>query len=298
MTEFLMSLGPYSAAVFIILQALQVVVAPVPGELTGLVGGYIYGKTFGFILSTAGLSLGSWVAFELANLFGKPFVERIIKKEVLEKFKFLETNTGATICFLLFVIPGFPKDVLCYVVGLSGMRLVTFLIVTTIGRVPGTYLLTIQGAAVGNRAYSEAVLIAFICASLLLAVYLCRGHIFRWVKARRCFLFAVGIGILGYTPANGQVVARFFYDENGNVVRQERDTNGDRRVDVLPTHKDGNKVLQEEDQNFNGKIDARYFFRDGQFIGQERVTEAEPLIPAGPFSSRKRLVFECSRGPQ
>lgn len=182
LTQFLISLGPYSVAAFIMLQALQVVVAPIPGELTGLVGGYIYGTTFGFILSTVGLSLGSWVAFELANLFGRPFVERIIRKEVLKKFKFLETNTGATICFLLFVIPGFPKDVLCYVVGLSRMHLVTFLIVTTIGRVPGTYLLTIQGAAVGNQAYSEAALIAFICAALLLAAYVCRGYIFRWVK--------------------------------------------------------------------------------------------------------------------
>jgi hypothetical protein len=90
------------------------------------------------------------------------------------------------------------------------MRLATFLIVSTIGRVPGTYLLTLQGAAVGSQEYSIAILIAFICAAVGVATYLYRAAILRWVKAKACFLFAVGIGILSQITANGQVVARFF----------------------------------------------------------------------------------------
>src|SRR4030095_7931910 len=106
--EFLTSLGLYSPIFFILLQALQVVISPIPGELTGVVGGYVYGLTYGFILSTLGLTLGSWVAFELSSILGRPFVEKILKKDRLEKFDFLTTNTGATIAFLLFLIPGFP----------------------------------------------------------------------------------------------------------------------------------------------------------------------------------------------
>ena len=179
---FLSSFGPYSSAVFVVLQSLQVVISPIPGELTGVVGGYVYGQTYGFVLSTLGLTLGSWVAFELSSILGRPFVERLLKKETIDKFDFLTTNTGATITFLLFLIPGFPKDVLCYVLGLSRMRLRTFLIVSAIGRLPGTYLLTIQGASVRNQDYSTTVIFAVISAALLFGAYLYRSRLFHWIK--------------------------------------------------------------------------------------------------------------------
>jgi uncharacterized membrane protein YdjX (TVP38/TMEM64 family) len=181
---FLTSFGPYSSAVFVLLQALQVIISPIPGELTGIVGGYVYGPTYGFTLSTLGLTLGSWVAFELSNILGRPFVERLFKKDLLDKFDFLTTNTGATIAFLLFLIPGFPKDVLCYILGLSRMRLSTFLIVSIVGRIPGTYLLTIQGASVRNEDYWTTVILTVISAALLFAAYLYRVRLFHWLKKR------------------------------------------------------------------------------------------------------------------
>jgi uncharacterized membrane protein YdjX (TVP38/TMEM64 family) len=181
---FLTSFGPYSSAVFVLLQAIQVIISPIPGELTGVVGGYVYGPTYGFILSTLGLTLGSWVAFELSSILGRPFVEKLFKKDLLDKFDFLTTNTGATIAFLFFLIPGFPKDILCYILGLSRMRLSTFLIVSIVGRIPGTYLLTIQGASVRNEDYWTTVILAAISAALLFAAYLYRARLFHWIKKR------------------------------------------------------------------------------------------------------------------
>ena len=182
LSKFLQSLGPYSPAVFVLLQILQVVAAPFPGELTGVAGGYVYGETMGFLLSTVGLTMGSWVAFELASILGRPFVERFVSQEVLQKFDFLTTNTGATICFLLFLIPGFPKDYLCYLLGLSRMKLRTFLIVSIIGRTPGTYLLTIQGAKFRNQEYYAVAIVGAICAVILLLAYLYRNQIYQWLK--------------------------------------------------------------------------------------------------------------------
>ena len=182
--DFLASFGLYSSAVFVLLQALQVVVSPIPGELTGVVGGYVYGEAYGFVLSTLGLTLGSWVAFELSSILGRPFAERLFKKDILDKFDFLTTNTGATIAFLLFLIPGFPKDVLCYILGLSRMRLSTFLIVSAVGRLPGTYLLTIQGASVRNEDYWTTVILAVISAALLFTAYIYRARLFHWIKNR------------------------------------------------------------------------------------------------------------------
>jgi hypothetical protein len=92
LSKFLQSLGPYSPAVFVLFQLLQVVAAPFPGELTGVAGGFVYGETLGFVLSTLGLTIGSWIAFELASILGRPFVERFISLDVLHKFDFLTTN--------------------------------------------------------------------------------------------------------------------------------------------------------------------------------------------------------------
>ena len=184
LSKFLQGLGPYSPAVFVLLQVLQVIAAPFPGELTGVAGGFVYGKGIGFVLSTVGLSLGSWVAFELASILGRPFVERFVRVEVLQKFNFLTTRTGTLICFILFLFPGFPKDYLFYVLGLSRMRLSTFLLVSVLGRLPGTYLLTVQGATIRNEQYHTFLLITVASLGVLIIAYLYRNQLFDWLKHR------------------------------------------------------------------------------------------------------------------
>jgi uncharacterized membrane protein YdjX (TVP38/TMEM64 family) len=185
LARFLSSLGPYSAAVFMLLQALQVVISPIPGELTGVIGGYVYGVNFGFLFSTLGLTLGSWVAFELASILGRPMVEKFVAAKVVEKFHVLTTNAGAIISFLLFIIPGFPKDYLCYILGLTGMNLSTFLIVSTLGRMPGTYLLTLEGASIGGGQYKAAIIIATISGAVVFTAYLYRSQLYGWIRSFR-----------------------------------------------------------------------------------------------------------------
>ena len=185
LARFLSSFGPYSAAVFMLLQALQVVISPIPGELTGVVGGYIYGAKGGFLFSTLGLTLGSWMAFELASFFGRPLVERFVAKNILEKFHFLTSNAGTIISFLLFIIPGVPKDYLCYILGLTGMNVGTFLVVSTFGRMPGTYLLTIEGASLGRGQYEAAIFISAISGVIVFIAYLYRVQLFHWISGIR-----------------------------------------------------------------------------------------------------------------
>ena len=182
LARYLASLGPYSAAAFMLLQALQVVVSPIPGELTGVVGGYVYGLNFGFLFSTVGLTLGSWGAFELATIFGRPVVEKFVSKKVLDKFHFLTTNAGTLIAFLFFLIPGFPKDCLCYILGLAGMPLSAFLAVSTLGRMPGTYLLTMQGATLRDGHYETAIIIIAASGVLVFTAYLYRRPLYHWIR--------------------------------------------------------------------------------------------------------------------
>ena len=132
-----------------------------------------------------GLTLGSWVAFELASALGRPFVERLVKKKIIERFNFVTTSAGVTTCFLLFLLPGFPKDYLCYVLGLSRMKLSTFLIISTLGRVPGTYVLTLQGASIRSHEYSMAVIVAVICVVVIFFGYVYRDSLFNWIRGTK-----------------------------------------------------------------------------------------------------------------
>jgi uncharacterized membrane protein YdjX (TVP38/TMEM64 family) len=153
MLAFLDSLGPWAFAGFIALQSLQVVLAPIPGELTGLLGGYLYGPFLGIALSTLGLTLGSVLAFSLARFFGRPFVEKAVTPSTMERFDYLLHHKGAFLVFLLFLIPGFPKDYLCYILGLGHLTIMEFVVIGGLGRLFGTVLLTLGGNYIRMHQY-------------------------------------------------------------------------------------------------------------------------------------------------
>lgn len=174
--------GAFAPVTFILIQAAQVVAAPVPGELTGFLGGYFFGVLRGFIYSAIGLTLGSTIAFGLGHWLGQPFVRRLVKPETYERFAFLAETRGVLAAFVLFLIPGFPKDYLSYLLGVSPMRFLPFLLVCGLGRMPGTYLLSLQGDRVGGRAYLQGLIILTALAVLSVVGYLTRGHIFAWAR--------------------------------------------------------------------------------------------------------------------
>jgi len=153
--HFLDSLGPAAFIGFILLQAAQVVAAPIPGEVTGLLGGFLYGPVVGVLLSTVGLTIGSYVAFALSRAFGRPFVDRVVNKSTIERFDYLLHHKGAFFVFLLFLIPGFPKDYLCYILGLGHLSTMEFLIIGGTGRLFGTVLLTLGGNYIKHHQYGK-----------------------------------------------------------------------------------------------------------------------------------------------
>jgi uncharacterized membrane protein YdjX (TVP38/TMEM64 family) len=169
MLAFLDSLGPLSFVGFILLQVIQVVAAPIPGEVTGLLGGYLYGPFLGVLLSTIGLTVGSYIAFALARTFGRPLVDRLVDKRVMKRFDYLLHHKGAFLVFLLFLIPGFPKDYLCYILGLGHLTTMEFLVIGGAGRLFGTILLTLGGTYIRHHQYMRffvltgvAIIVVFI----------------------------------------------------------------------------------------------------------------------------------------
>jgi len=153
MAEFIRSLGAWGFAGFILIQTFQVVAAPIPGEATGVLGGFLYGPLLGVLLSTIGLTLGSYVAFSLSRIFGRPLTERFVDARTMERFDYLLHHKGAFLVFLLFLIPGFPKDYLCYMLGLGHLSTLEFLAIASAGRLLGTTMLTLGGTFLRNKQY-------------------------------------------------------------------------------------------------------------------------------------------------
>ncbi|MCX7990481.1 MAG: TVP38/TMEM64 family protein [Proteobacteria bacterium] len=161
-----------SVFIFIGLQILQVTIAFIPGEVTGFIGGYLFGVILGTFYSTIGLTLGSMVAFSLARFFGRPFVLLFVNRKYLEKFDYLMTHRGTAISAILFLMPGFPKDYLCYILGLSNMRLRVFFIISTFGRLVSTYLLSVAGTLIRNEYYKSFITLAVLVGIIMLIIYI------------------------------------------------------------------------------------------------------------------------------
>lgn len=183
--HYIESWGVWAPAAFIVLQGLQVVMAPIPGEFTGAVGGFIFGTWPNIIYSTVGLTVGSLGAFLAARIIGLPLVRLFVSTKPLERFHFLTERRGIVLALILFTIPGFPKDALCYILGLSPMGLVPFTFACAVGRIPGTMMLSYCGCAAYDENWSLLIMISAVCAVLLGGFWLFRDRIDSWLRTRK-----------------------------------------------------------------------------------------------------------------
>jgi uncharacterized membrane protein YdjX (TVP38/TMEM64 family) len=175
--ETILSFGPLAPLMFMGLQILQVLFAPVPGEATGILGGYLFGAWPSFIYSSIALGIGSALAFSIGHLFADAFRSRFSRTKVFRKFNHLVFKGDFVIPFVLFLFPGFPKDSLSYLLGLSTMPFKVFIFIAAIARMPGTLVLSFEGAQVYERNYLELLLLLVFSAIVALPCYFYRGQI-------------------------------------------------------------------------------------------------------------------------
>jgi uncharacterized membrane protein YdjX (TVP38/TMEM64 family) len=183
LTRFLESLGMWSFAGFIVLQIVQVIAAPIPGEVTGFLGGFLYGPFLGILLNTIGLTAGSVIAFLLSRAFGRPAVDRLVDPKTLGRFDFLLHHKGMFLVFLLFLLPGFPKDYLCYILGLGHLSLFEFVVISAPGRLLGTIMLTFGGSFLRQEKYMELSLLAGAAVIVVFLVLLYKDPLERRFRA-------------------------------------------------------------------------------------------------------------------
>lgn len=176
------SFGAYSPLAYILIQVIQVVVAPIPGGLIEFMGGYLFGAKAGFFYSMIGVIFGSWLAFSLARLFEKVAVEKFVHIRTMKRFDYLIGHEGVILSFLLFLIPGFPKDALCYILGLTPMHLGIFLIISTIGRIPGTLMACLQGGKAFDHQYKTMLILFGVSALIIMVFYIYHDEIHHLIK--------------------------------------------------------------------------------------------------------------------
>ena len=150
-------LGPLA---FLGMMVLQVFVAVIPGEPLEIGAGYAFGAVEGTTLCVLGAAIGSTLVFLFVRRFGVRAVEVFISREKIQSLRFLQ-NTRRVHLFLLvaFLLPGTPKDVLCYVAGLTTLKLGPFILISSICRLPSIVTSTIGGSALGSGQWGMAAIV-------------------------------------------------------------------------------------------------------------------------------------------
>lgn len=167
--DYIRSFGAASWLVFLVLQVLQVFIALIPGELLESVAGFAFGPLVGTVLCYGGVAIGSLLIFLLTRKFGVKLVEVFISREKINQLRFLKTEKRRNfLVFLLFFIPGTPKDLLTYFVGLTEIKLGTFLAISLVARIPSVVSSTFGGHLVGEGKYKGAVILYAITAAVSL----------------------------------------------------------------------------------------------------------------------------------
>jgi uncharacterized membrane protein YdjX (TVP38/TMEM64 family) len=182
--QFINAFGRWAPLAFMGLQVLQVILAPVPGEATGFIGGYLFGTLNGFLYSSLALAVGSWINFGIGRFLGKRFVRGWIPAATLARFDRLVKRQGVIVLFILFVFPGFPKDYLCLFLGITAIPLNVFLVIASIGRMPGTLMLSLQGEFLFDRNYAVFAVVFAITVLVAVLAIRYRESIYRWIEKR------------------------------------------------------------------------------------------------------------------
>ncbi len=178
---YILSWGMAAPVIFTGIQILQVVLAPIPGEATGFIGGFLFGALNGFLYSSIGLAIGSLINFGIGRLLGKRFIRKLIPHSQIKQLDKLVRRQGAVVLFICFLFPGFPKDYLCLFLGISDIPFKLFFLMATFGRMPGTLALSVQGASLYDRQYVLAAVILAICLICAWLSYRYKDDLYNWM---------------------------------------------------------------------------------------------------------------------
>ncbi|HVJ49407.1 TVP38/TMEM64 family protein [Desulfitobacterium sp.] len=165
--DLVQSYGYSGIFVFLFFQILQMVIAPIPGEVIQIAGGYIYGVWLGTLYLAIGAIVGTVVVFYGSRLIGYPLVKVFVSQDKLTRLNFLMKSQKADIVmFVLFLLPGLPKDILSYIAGLTPVKPLRFFTLTTVARFPALFVSVYIGTNLQTKNYLLVTVLSTIAVLL------------------------------------------------------------------------------------------------------------------------------------
>lgn len=164
---YINSRGLPGILLFMAAVVLQVFAAVIPGGPFEIAAGYAFGVLPGSLICDVAMTFGSLMVFLLSRRFGMRFVELFFSKEKIASVRFLHTDDKLDyILFLLFLVPGTPKDIISYLVGLTDLSWKRWLFIVAVGRFPCIVLSALSGSALGARRFGIFLVLMLVTAGL------------------------------------------------------------------------------------------------------------------------------------
>lgn len=184
-TEQVTSAGPLGVLILLGFQFLQIVVAFIPGEVVQVAAGMMYGTWGGAAIVLAGCVISSAFIYFVVSKLGAPFVQAMIPEKWMNKLRdFDESDKLDVMVFVLFLIPGLPKDVFTYLVPLTGMRMRDFVLLSNIGRIPGVVMSTMAANGLMQGNWAQSIALFAVCAVIAIVAILFHDKIMKVFKRK------------------------------------------------------------------------------------------------------------------
>ena len=167
--DYITSFGSNGVIVYLIFNIAHVIIIVIPGELLQIAGGYIYGTFWGTVYTFSGMMLGIIIVFFITRWLGYSVIKIFLPKEKLDKFNFIiNSPKSEVILFVLFLIPGIPKDALTYIAGLTPIKPLRFLLLTGVARFPGVFGSCYIGAKLESHNYLNVIVVSAVAVILFI----------------------------------------------------------------------------------------------------------------------------------
>lgn len=183
-TNYLESYGRIGPIIFFILQVLQVIVSPIPGNITTILGGNIFGLADGLVLNISSIFIGSILAYMLARTFGHKLVLKFIGENNYNKYIGLFNKKQKLVLLVIFLLPFFPDDMFCFLAGLSLLSIRSYIILLIVGRLPVIAIQTILGSGLLKLNQTTYLIVGGVAIVLGVILYRYKDVIEGWLYKR------------------------------------------------------------------------------------------------------------------
>ena len=181
--QFVQSAGPLGPLAYILVQILQTIIAPIPGNLVGTVGGFLFG-VWGILWTTIGSAIGVLIVFILAKKYGRRIILKLLRRKDLGKFDEVPEERAGLIFFLFFLIPGLPDDLISYAAGLSKVSIPKLMLLWIVGRMPAVVMTNFIGMGLEEGDYRKTIILIGVSGIIVVLVALKNKEIVSFVEKR------------------------------------------------------------------------------------------------------------------